>query len=97
MYDANLKSRYGYTWRGIVRPHDRKLGIAGGETLILDLQTREILGVYRGYAKFVIDERMGTAGLQWAKACPTPPNMGGGAQLAFILKVLKPFDKPSLK
>ncbi|HEY5627010.1 MAG TPA: hypothetical protein VIR79_03625, partial [Nitrospira sp.] len=25
-----LKSRYGFTWRGIKRPHDRELGITGG-------------------------------------------------------------------
>src|SRR5262245_54414128 len=25
-----IQSRYGYTWRGITRPHDRELGIAGG-------------------------------------------------------------------
>jgi hypothetical protein len=97
VYDASLKSRYGYTWRGIARPHDRELGIAGGEVIILDLQTREILGAYRGYAKFEIHEGMGAAGLQWANACPTPPNMGGGAHLAFIVKVLKPFNEHSLK
>lgn len=97
VYDANLKSRYGYTWRGITRPHDRELGIAGGEAIILDLQTQEILGVYRGYAKFEINEKMGVAGFQWARACPMPPNMGGGAHLGFILKVLRPLDKPSLK
>ena len=27
---SSLKSRYGYTWRGIQRPYDRELGIAGG-------------------------------------------------------------------
>ena len=97
VYDANLKSRYGYTWRGITRPHDREFGIAGGEAIILDLQTQKILGVHRGYAKFEINERMGVAGFQWARACPMPPNMGGGAHLAFILKVLRPLDKLSLK
>jgi len=97
VYDANLKSRYGYTWRGITRPHDRELGIAGGEAIILDLRTQEILGVYRGYAKFEINEKMGAAGFQWARACPVPPNMGGGAHLGFIVKVLRPLDKPLLK
>lgn len=46
-----LQSRYGYTWRGIVRPHDRELGIAGGEIIILDLQTNEVLAVRRSYAR----------------------------------------------
>lgn len=47
----SLLSRYGYTWRGIVRPHDRELGIAGGELIILDLQTNEVLAVRRSFAK----------------------------------------------
>jgi hypothetical protein len=46
-----LKSRYGYTWRGIHRPHDRELGIAGGELIVLDLQTHEVLAVRRGYIR----------------------------------------------
>ncbi|MEW6246285.1 MAG: hypothetical protein AB1555_06180 [Nitrospirota bacterium] len=36
---SSLKSRYGYTWRGIRRPHDRELGIAGGELIVQDVQT----------------------------------------------------------
>ena len=80
-----------------LRGHTIEIGIAGGEAIILDLQTQEILGVHRGYAKFEINERMGVAGLQWARGCPMPPNIGGGANLAFILKVLRPLDKLSLK
>ncbi len=38
------------TWRGIRRPHDREMGIAGGELIVLDLETNEVLGVRRGYA-----------------------------------------------
>jgi len=45
-----IKSRYGYMWRGIERSlHDRELGIAGGEVLIFDLQTNEVLGVRRNF------------------------------------------------
>jgi hypothetical protein len=49
-----LKSRYGYTWRGISRPHDRELGIAGGELIVLDLQSNEVLGVRRGFIRVVV-------------------------------------------
>ncbi len=45
------QSRYGFTWRGIQRPHDREMGIAGGELIVLDLQTNEVLGVRRGYVR----------------------------------------------
>lgn len=48
---ADLKSRYGYTWRGISRPHDRELGIGGGELIIFDLQTGDVLAVRRGYIR----------------------------------------------
>ncbi|MDR0775587.1 MAG: hypothetical protein LBE81_02990 [Azonexus sp.] len=45
-----IKSRYGYMWRGIEHsPHDRELGIAGGEVLIFDLKTNEVLGVRRNF------------------------------------------------
>jgi hypothetical protein len=46
---TDLTSRYGYYWRGIPRPHDRELAIAGGELIILDLQSNEILAIHRGF------------------------------------------------
>jgi hypothetical protein len=49
-YEAKLTSRYGFTWRGIKRPHDREMGIGGGELIVLDLKTGEVMGVRRGYA-----------------------------------------------
>ncbi|MEK7760740.1 MAG: hypothetical protein AAB433_04075, partial [Nitrospirota bacterium] len=46
-----LQSHFGYTWRGITRPHDREFGIAGGEIIVLNLATNEILAVRRGFIK----------------------------------------------
>ena len=89
-YAAVRESRYGYTWRGLIRPHDRELGIGGSELIIFDLQTNEVIAVHRGYATFQIDEKAGLARAYWTKKCPPPPNMGGGARSPFILKVLKP-------
>ena len=89
VYAADLKSRYGYTWRGITRPHDRELGIAGGELIIVDLQTQEILGVHRGFAKFEINEKIGVAGLQWERACPLPPNIGGRRAFGFHVESIE--------
>lgn len=48
-YVDGLKSDFGYTWRGIKRPHDRELGVAGGELIVIDLKTNDILGVRRGF------------------------------------------------
>jgi hypothetical protein len=45
-----LTSRYGVTWRGIRRPSDRENGIAGGEVIVYDIKTNEVLYVYRNYA-----------------------------------------------
>ena len=90
-YSGALESRYGYTRRGITRPHDRELGISGSELVAVDLKTHEVLAVHRGYAKFEIDEQFGTSGFHWTQRCPVPKtNMGGGARLQFLLKVLKP-------
>ena len=47
---AEVKSRYAYTWRGIRREGDREYGIAGGELIVLDRTTGEILGVRRSFA-----------------------------------------------
>lgn len=44
-----LTARYGYTWRGLRRERDREFGIAGGELLIYDLKTQEVLAVRRQF------------------------------------------------
>lgn len=45
-----IRSRYGYMWRGIERSsYDRELGVGGGEVLVFDLQTNEVLGVRRNF------------------------------------------------
>lgn len=82
MYDGNrktlteetatmIKSRYGYAWRGITRPHDRELGIAGGELIILDVQSNEVVAVRRGYIRSG-DVRNNLTGIWWlgGHACP---------------------------
>lgn len=66
-------ARYGYTWRGIVRPLDRKNGIAGGEVIIYDLRTKEVLAVRR---QFLITGRIargpGDAAWEVAASCRIP-------------------------
>jgi len=47
---TELASRYGITWRGIHRPFDRESGIAGGEVIVYDVKTNDVLYVYRNYA-----------------------------------------------
>ncbi len=66
-----LKSQYGFTWRGLTRPHDRELGIAGGELIVLDLKTKDVLGVRRGYIRTGA-VRNNLTGVWWltGKTCP---------------------------
>jgi len=65
------KSQYGYIWRGIRRHHDREFGIAGGELIVLDTQSQEILAVRRGFL-LSGDVRNNPTGIWWlgAHACP---------------------------
>jgi hypothetical protein len=81
------KSRYGFTWRGITRPYDRELGIVGGEVIILDLQTNEVLAVRRGY--LASGKTLDTVGGIWwlgAAACPPRPVTAMGELLHKVLK-----------
>ena len=66
-----LRSRYGVVWRGINRPFDREMGIAGGETIVLDLKTNEILAISRGFA-IVGYERKASPNFIWGPPliCP---------------------------
>ncbi len=97
-YDSAKKARYGYTWRGISRPHDRELGISGGELIVLDLETKEVLGVRRGYIR-TGKVRNGLTGVWWltGQACPGYEYRGRRSKdfdfgYWFIGKVLRPFN-----
>ena len=85
-----LKSRYGFTWRGIARPHDRDLGIVGGELILLDIQTNEVLAVRRGYAASGGKTKETVAGIWWLNAAKCPPPTMRSGEFPFIHKTLKP-------
>lgn len=94
---AKLRSRYAFTWRGIDRPPDRDLSIAGGELIVIDLKTGEVLGIRRGFARsgFVRNSR---SGIQWesAEVCPRLRTAPGGFDkwpsftYSFVSKILRP-------
>jgi len=46
-----LKSKYGYTFHAISDSQFGKYRIMGGETIILDVGTKEKLAVFRGFVK----------------------------------------------
>ena len=87
----SLNSKYGVTWRGIERPYDRELGIAGSELIILDLASRDILAVKRGFKR--------TGGVRnltgiWWLAGQTCPKLSGRPDHWFIRDVLQPSADP---
>lgn len=68
-----LTARYGYTWRGLKRLRDREFGISGGEALIYDLQTKEVLAVRRQFLIASKNPRgRGEAMWEVAASCPMP-------------------------
>jgi hypothetical protein len=91
---ATLRSQYGFTWRGINRPHDREFGIAGGELIVLDLRTNEVLGVRRGFIRSGGVKNL--TGVWWlnGQACPKyegkTHSKDGNFSYWFISKILKP-------
>lgn len=88
---ADRKSRYGYTWRGIGRPHDRELGIAGGELIVLDWETNEVLAVKRGFLRSGGVQSL--TGIWWpnGRVCRNDPSRTKMFfTIEFISNVLKP-------
>jgi hypothetical protein len=92
-YAATRASHYGYTWRGITRPHDRELGTAGGELIVLDFDKNEVLAVKRGFIRSGGSGVHNLTGIWWPRGqvCSNDrdrvklfPNF------EFIKKVLKP-------
>lgn len=90
-----LNARFGYTWRGLKRPSDREHGIAGGEVLIYDLTTREVLAVRRQFLISLGNTRTGEkAAWEIAARCPqlpAYPGRGEFTQFAFdVLHTIEP-------
>lgn len=74
-----VTARYGFTWREIERPQMRENGIVGGELIVLDLKTNEILGVRRVFMT-------NSGSYLRGGACQKP----GESDKVFIRNVLKP-------
>jgi len=84
------RSRYGFTWRGISRPKDREMGIAGGELIVVDITTLQVLGVKRGFARTGDADRV-PIGIWWpaASVCPGDTKRAF-VSIEFVMKVLTP-------
>lgn len=92
---ARVTARYGYTWRGIRRERDREHSIAGGEMLIYDRETKEVLAVRRQFLiASSVSRTRERAAWEIAARCPQLPARLGSAefsQFAFdVLRTIKP-------
>lgn len=65
----NPDSRFAITWRGISRPNDREHGIVGGELLVLDKTTNEIIGFKRDFIRFYFDPNYKDSRILWPRRC----------------------------
>jgi len=88
VWTDHLKSKVGFTWRGIHRERDRNFGIGGGELVVVDLATNEVLGLRRG---FILGGQIKDGGVSWhgSRVCPDYTNDQGPGQ---VLKVSKYHD-----
>lgn len=88
-----IKSRYGFTWRSVPRPHDRELGIAGGELIVLDLKTQEVVAVRRGFIRSGWMKNM--TGIWWltGRTCPSP---GAKREHLLIKEILNPMTATTI-
>jgi len=87
------ESRFGFLWRGINRPNDRELGIAGGELIVLELATFKVLGVKRGFAR-ALDGEPYSQGIWWRSPTVCPGDKADlFAQGNFVAKVLRPTQR----
>lgn len=87
------QARYGFTWRGIPRPHDRELGIAGGELAVMDMQTGETLGLRRG---FIYSATKGNKSTWWlaGAVCPELTDVRRSKDPEFTYWFVKKVAKP---
>ncbi|HEY6896690.1 MAG TPA: hypothetical protein VI279_05460 [Rhodocyclaceae bacterium] len=100
-YTNKLKSRYAISWRGIRRPHDRELVIAGGEFGIFDLANGELLGLRR---QFMASAKNSLGKYSWLNGAGCPQffdpvsHKRSSGDFGFLLKVLQPInDQPVTK
>ena len=81
----SLNSQFGVTWRGINRPPDRELGIAGSELIVLDLKSNEVLAIRRGFKRTGAVRNL--TGVWWLTGHPCP-KLDKKPDHAFIREVL---------
>jgi len=65
-----IKSRYGYTWRGVQMLNGIEHGIEGSELIVFDVETTETLAVRRYFVQYYPDPTYRDARYPAHRACP---------------------------
>lgn len=86
----NVDAQYGYTWRGIGDASLRNHGIAGGEQIVVDLKTGEVLAWRRSF--MYSDLNSVSQSSWWAGARHCNRNLTDRT-VKFIKRVLKPTNQ----
>lgn len=91
----SLTSKYGLTWRGIVRSRDREHGISGAEWIIYEIGTNKTLGLSRSYGLSPVANTPQKVWWLNAEVCPKisriPTIVSNMEDLyRFVSEVLKP-------
>ncbi len=71
---SEYSSPIGFVWRGINDQRQLELGVAGGELIILNFSTQEILGVKRGFklrwiGRYPWEQRQSVTGVELGGSC----------------------------
>ena len=85
-----IDAAYGYTWRGVGDAKLRERGIAGGEHVVVDLKTGDVLAWRRSF--MYSDLRSSQVSSWWLGALHCNKEMTTPTAL-FIKKVLLPMNK----
>lgn len=88
----SLQSQYGYTQRGIRRAHDLELGVRGSELILMDLNTKEVIGFRRVFIRYYFDLAYRDARTVFQEYCPKGTGTATEG-FQFILNVLKPINQ----
>lgn len=87
--------RYGYLWRGLDSPAHIENGISGGEYLVIDSETKEVLALRRGFkfrwlGRYGAQQSISETGIEWGTSCSQEKKITGRESLDLLLKVLNP-------
>ncbi len=81
-----ISAKYGYVVRGTESFNDRESGIWGGEVLLVDLSTNDVVGIWRAFGRDAVDTSYTDQVRYWGQPCP---GTGGRDYSHFLFNMLQ--------